>query len=347
MKDFMIGKTVQDNNMFIGTPENGHINLCGKSGVGKSTAMLKLLMEAIKNGYLAVILNWRNSFSEKVLNSEMRTVYEKQRRLISAADDGISIPLFTPFYSGVGKEEPRSLMINRISNMLSQSANLSDAQKRKVREAVDTIVELNAYSEYGIKALEELLQSEGSSADKAIDKLSPFLTTNLLRDGNFFCSKDQIIEIDLNDFELYDQKVIVEFLLSWLFQYGQKGGFRERGLVIYIDEAQNLSYKPDSPMYLLLNESRKHNIRVFMAAPSFTAGGKRGMNIATMCGTSLFFKPLPSDLEKTARIIDPDNKTSCVQCLSDLKIGECLATGSFVINDETINKPTKLIEVGT
>lgn len=217
MKDFMIGKTVQDNNMFIGTPENGHINLCGKSGVGKSTAMLKLLMEAIKNGYLAVILNWRNSFSEKVLNSEMRTVYEKQRRLISAADDGISIPLFTPFYSGVGKEEPRSLMINRISNMLSQSANLSDAQKRKVREAVDTIVELNAYSEYGIKALEELLQSEGSSADKAIDKLSPFLTTNLLRDGNFFRSEDQIIEIDLNDFELYDQKVIVEFLLSWLF----------------------------------------------------------------------------------------------------------------------------------
>ena len=322
MKASIIGKSAYGNDVYLETPENLHMCALGTSGAGKSTAVFGLLLKAVNSGMRAIVFNWHSCISTDFLTSELGKSYRSKTRVIKAASGGITLPLFTPWIDDVGGEESELLFASRISNMLSQSANLSDAQKRKVREAVDTIVELNAYSEYGIKALEELLQSEGSSADKAIDKLSPFLTTNLLRDGNFFRSEDQVVEIDLNDFELYDQKVIVEFLLSWLFQYGQKGGFRDRGLVIYIDEAQNLSYKPDSPIYFLLNESRKHNIRVFMAAPSFTAGGKRGMNIATMCGTSLFFKPLPSDLEKTARIIDPDNKTSCVQCLSDLKIGE-------------------------
>ena len=85
---------------------------------------------------------------------------------------------------------------------------------------------------------------------------------------------------------------------------------------------------------------------MLLAMPSIRAGCKRGMDITTMAGTTLFFKPLAADLEYAAKLIDSANKTRCMNKLSSLKVGECMATGSFIINNKEVNRPTKLISVG-
>ena len=344
--NFMIGKSREGNTVYRGHSINEHITLIGASGTGKSTAALKLILNAVESGDLVIVLNWRNSFSADVLG-ERADIYKMQRKVIIPSFEGIKIPLFSPYRSNDNVIEPTALMVNRICKLFAQSVGLSDAQQYKVKQAISDLFELDAYHEDGISSLEVLLSSGGSSAEKAIEKMSPFFVTNLLRDGDFISSENMpIIEIDINDFELCDQKVIVEFLLAWLFQYGQKGGFKEHGVVIYIDEAQNLSFKSDSPIYMLLNESRKFNIKLLMAMPSIRAGCKRGMDITTMAGTNLFFKPMATDLEYAAKLIDSGNKSRCIKKLSLLKVGECLATGSFIINNKEVNRPTTLISVG-
>ena len=254
----MIGKSREGNTVYRGHSINEHITIIGASGTGKSTAALKFSLNAVESGNLVIVINWRNSFSADVLG-ERADIYKMQRKIIRPSFEGIKIPLFSPYCSSDNVSEPNALMVNRICKLFAQSVGLSDAQQNAVKQVIE-IIEPDDYHKYGISSLEVLLSSNGNSAKKAIEKMSPFFMTNLLRDGDFISSESMpIIEIDINDFELSDQKVIVEFLLSWLFQYGQKGGFKERGVVIYIDEAQNLSFKSDSPIYMLLNESRKFN----------------------------------------------------------------------------------------
>ena len=235
-------------------------------------------------------------------------------------------------------------MVSRISKMLAQSAGLSDAQQRKLQQAVAAAAEFDVYPEYGIAVLKEFLTG-GCSAEKALQKLSLLVDNNLIQDGDFLASEHMpIIEIDVNDFDLDDQKVIVEFMLVWLFYYGQKGGFKKQSMVIFIDEAQNYSFKQDSPLYRLINESRKFNIKLLLAMTSLS--GKKGIGICTMAGTNYFFRPALNDLEGVAKLIDNKRKSQCMKELSLLKVGECIATGSFIINNILVNLPTKLISIG-
>ena len=343
MKTFILGTTAEGNTVYLGKSENSHILSIGRSGVGKSTTMTRYMEEAAYMGRRVIQIKWRNSVADE---SEQNTVIPMRVKRIRAAYEPIQIPLFKPVENADGSIEPQILMVDRIASLLSKSANLSDAQTRKVKQAVASVAEGDFYDQDGISAIKCFLDSEGNSAVKASEKLSPFFTTNLLKNGDFLNSDAEVIVIDIDDFQLDQQVIIVEFLLRWIFFYGSKGGFKQRGIVVYIDEAQNLSYTPDSPMYLLLNESRKFNIAVFMAAPSLKAGGKRGMNIATMCGTTLYFKPLSADIDDIAGLIDPIFRADCAEALKHLPVGQCMVTGNLIIDGEIVSSPIRLVNTG-
>ena len=342
MKDYMIGKSGK-NPVYLGSPSNDHRALIGATGTGKSTVAMRFILDALGNGDRVIAFNTRDSLDPKLLG-ERAPLYELQRKVLRPAFEGIKVPLFSPYHGSDDVIEPTALMVSRISKMLAQSAGLSDAQQRKLQQAVAAAAEFDVYPEYGIAVLKEFLTG-GCSAEKALQKLSLFFDNNLLQDGDFIASERMpIIEIDVNDFDLDDQKIIVEFMLSWLFYYGQKGGFKEQNVVIFLDEAQNYSFKPDSPLYRLINESRKFGIKLLMAMTSLA--GKKGIGICTMAGTNFFFRPALNDLEGVAKLVDNKRKSQCMSELSLLKVGECIATGSFSVCGKLVNLPTKLIGIG-
>ena len=343
MKDYMIGKSGKGNPVYPGSPTNDHRSLVGTTGSGKSTAAMRLILDALGNGDRVIVFNTRDSLDPKLLGARA-PLYELQRKVIKPAFEGIRIPLFSPFTSSDDVIEPTALMVSRISKMLAQSAGLSDAQQRKLQQAVAAAAEFDVYPEYGIAVLKEFLTG-GCSAEKALQKLALLVDNNLLQDGDFLASDHMpILEIDVNDFDLDDQKTIVELMLSWLFYYGQKGGFKEQNVLIFLDEAQNYSFRPNSPLYHLINESRKFGIKLLMAMTSLA--GKKGIGICTMAGTNFFFRPALNDLEGVAKLIDPSRKLKCMKKLSLLNVGECVATGSFLIDNRIVNLPTMLISVG-
>ncbi len=344
MKNCIIGKSGK-NPVYLGSPSNDHKALIGATGTGKSTAAMNFILDALGNGDRVIVFNTRDSLDPKLLG-ERAPLYELQRKVLRPAFEGIKVPLFSPYHGSDDVIEPTAIMVSRISKMLAQCAGLSDAQQRKLQQAVAAAVEFDVYPEYGIAALKELLTTGGGcSAEKTIQKLSLFFDNNLIQDGDFIASEHMpIMEIDVNDFDLDDQRVIAEFLLGWLFYYGQKGGFKEQNVVIFLDEAQNYSFKPDSPLYRLINESRKFGIKLLMAMTSLA--GKKGIGICTMAGTNFFFRPALNDLEGVAKLIDNKRKSQCMSELSLLKVGECIATGSFIINHKLVNLPTKLIGIG-
>ncbi len=135
LKDYMIGKSGKGNPVYPGSPTNDHRSLVGTTGSGKSTAAMRLILDALGNGDRVIVFNTRDSLDPKLLGARA-PLYELQRKVIKPAFEGIRIPLFSPFTSSDDVIEPTALMVSRISKMLAQSAGLSDAQQRKLQQAV-------------------------------------------------------------------------------------------------------------------------------------------------------------------------------------------------------------------
>lgn len=338
MKTF-IGFNRNKDEVYIDKPFNSHVLALGASGTGKSSKLNNLFFQGVDSGRQSVYLNWHGCDSISPLSSDL----EERYTLINAAESGIPISLFTSLIGSEGKKEQAEILIGRIVSLLSKSVNLTHAQNNSLNSAVRTVLENNSYSSNGIRAVYDELISQGTStAHITVEKLTPFFETNLIRDGFIFDDTHTAVELNLNGLDYEHQLVIVNFLLDYFLRVAQKGVFIDKGLTIFLDEVQNLSFNSISPINMLINESRKHNVQLLMAAPSLTAGNKRGMDIATQCGTCLFFKPLIKDQEKTARMIDEANKKLWSKRLSLLKRGEFIATSSFMIGDRIFNQPIKL-----
>ena len=147
LKDCMIGKSAKENAVYQGRPTNDHRSLVGTTGSGKSTAAMRLILDALGNGDRVIVFNTRDSLDPKLLGARA-PLYELQRKVIKPAFEGIRIPLFSPFTSSDDVIEPTALMVSRISKMLAQSAGLSDAQQRKLQQAVP----LKSYSPRAVAA---------------------------------------------------------------------------------------------------------------------------------------------------------------------------------------------------
>lgn len=151
-------------------------------------------------------------------------------------------------------------------------------------------------------------------------------------DGEFLPG-GKIYEIDLLGLQYDEQAVVVEFLLNFLLRCAYQGAFVKNRLTIFVDESQNLNFKPKSTMNILLNESRKLGISMVLAAPKIPVE-VRGMSVVEQCGTRLYFTQEAREGEKLAKIIAPTKSKEYCKLLSNLRVGECLACGEFQVGGE-------------
>ena len=299
---------------------NKHILATGMSGAGKSTAIRNCAVQQITMNRKILQINYHGDESIRNFISETEISYKR----IDVSKTGIPVHLFSSFE---GEQEDNKTIINRTVSLLSKTVDLTFFQRNAVQKAIESILENHNSLCQGIEAVHRSLEEQHTTgAKQAIEKLYPFFDSNVLYDGNMFDDKYNVIEIDLNGFEYEFQNILMNFLMDYIFRLAEKGIFREQGLTLMIDEVQNLTYKPNSPINLLLNESRKHNVQLLMATPSLN---KRGMEVLTQCGMCLFFKPIAKDTKKVAEMIDAKDVKRYFQRLSVLKKGEFLAVGGF------------------
>lgn len=344
MSKIIVGINEKKENIFLEESNNGHIFVCGSSGTGKSTFVNSCIVQEIKSNRYQIIINWRRSATKNNYPEAVEAAYQKYAKFIDA-QDGIPLPLFKK-YDGDDKdnEKAEGYIIDRVTSLLTKSANLTKTQEACVYDAVNTVLHQGLYEQEGIQAISKfLLVQNYKAAHGAATNLRPICSSNVFVDGDFFDTEHNLYIIDLNSLEYDHQIVIVRFLMDYFLRMANRGAYLERGINIFLDEAENMDYREGSVMYTLLNESRKLNVHLMLAAPSIYSGRKNNMDIVTQCGTCVYFRPVDSERRKIAKLIDPIDEDRYVYLLSSLPKYGFIAKGTFSKqNNKVIHKTRKL-----
>ena len=341
--DTIIGIIGGDIEVKLDSPANLHIFAVGNSGSGKTTALISTLLQGTCQGRKAIVINWRGSAAVGMLNPSQESSFRRLARHIDVEQDGIPLPLFTRQKLPNGELESENRMTGRIVSLLSKSCKLTATEEQCLSAAVETVVKDGSYGTEGIAALEKALSEQESSRRHAVmRKLKFLIKSNLLREGNFFDDDLPLIDLDLNGLEYEQQDKIVNLMLDYLLRSAQKGAFIEDGLTLFLDEAQNLDYSKGTALYHLINESRKQNVQLMIAATSMFGSDNRSMKIVQQCATKLFFSPQESECVGIAEMIDKQKSRYWQTQLSRLKRGQFVAVGSFKLSNRDIRRPLLL-----
>ena len=341
--DTIIGIIGGDIEVKLDSPANLHILAVGNSGSGKTTVLMSALLQGASQGRKAIVINWRDSAAVGMLNPSQESSFRKLARHIDVEQDGIPLPLFTRQKLPNGELESENRMTGCIVSLLSKSCKLTATEEQCLSAAVETVVKDGSYSTEGIAALEKALSEQESSRRYAVmRKLSFLINYNLLRDGNLFDDDLPLVDFDLNGLEYEQQDKIVNLMLDYLLRSAQKGAFIEDGLTLFLDEAQNLDYSKGTALYHLINESRKQNVQLMIAATSMFGSDNRSMKIVQQCATKLFFSPQESECVRISEMIDKQKSRYWQTQLSRLKRGQFVAVGSFMLPNRNIRRPLLL-----
>lgn len=323
--------------------KNLHEFVSGKSGCGKTTVILGQIIAAAEAGETTVVVNWRNCINRSMIMPELKDCYNKFVKVIDAAKDGIPLPLFKKIKDSSGREETDANVAHRVTSLLKIAGKLTPTQEGQVCEAVKYMQRQGLYENEGIAVLGDWLNNQKRAVAKnAASKLRSIVDGNIFVNGDFWEDGVKIYEFDLNGLEYDDQLVISRFLMDYFLRLANTGKFCREGLNIFLDECQNMDFEKGSTMYTLINESRRLNIRAFLAAPSIISSSRNGMEVLSQCGVCLYFETLEKDRRKVAGLIDPLEEDSWVFALSRLKKGRFVARGSFKVNGKAVDHPIQL-----
>lgn len=322
---------------------NGHIIATGKSGSGKTTALLATMLQEVARGRNAVVINWKNSMNHELIHPELRQSYEKYTTVLDIMRDGLQLPIFDLENDCYSRTESPQALAHRVTSMLKNSCGLTPSQEAETDKAVASVLEEGSYRTEGIRAVSRCLKEQRNSmALRAASKLRKLCDCNFIRDGRFWDLESKIYEIDLNPLEEEDQMAIILFLLDYIYRRTHKGDMMENGFIVLIDECQNLSFSKGSPMFYMLNEARKMKLSLYLASPSIGYFGRGGLNVILQCGCQLFFSPGENDRGKIAEIIGFGKKQKWERQLLQLRRGEFIGRGNFSLNDRRIAVPLHL-----
>lgn len=332
----MIGRTKADSPLYLG---EGRTNLMcaaiGGSGGGKTTALLHHLIQEAQAGRDVVILNYHNILDISLMPEGLRSIYDEHLVKIDAVRDGIMLPLFEPYVDESGNQvESEQSVLNRVTSMISNAVSLTPAQKAALSKAVRYVHEHDEYGTNGCVSIVEFLEAQHYKTDQhAGEKARMLLGENVFRNGNFEEPGNHIYEFDLNGLEYDEQLIVAKFLLDYFLRMSMRGKYKKHGITLFVDECQNHDFSPNSAMYTLLNEGRKHNIAVVLATQSFSMAGKKTMAVILQAATLLFFLPRPDERKAIAEVIDSKEASKWYYNLSKLKVGEFVACGRFQTSD--------------
>lgn len=320
---------------------NRHLLIGGRSGQGKTYFVQSLLLQLVEQNQSALVIDYSNSYTLSQLDETF--VNRMGEKLTERIVYHESFPL-NPFKRREkeisGRKEPEKIVevARRVAAVFaSVYRGLGDQQKNAIYMATK-----NGIEKYGedmrmdllIEELENLETSSKSTIQSVISRLTQMVDMDPFdyesdNDWSKIFESNGVTVIQL---EGYDQdeikKLLAEFIL-WDLWYYSLSGSKDKPMPVILDEAQNLSFRDDSPSAKILREGRKFGWSAWFATQSFSNFDKEELAILDNAGTKIYFAPADSELKVIANRIG----TISLDDLRSLKKAHCLAVGQFKISD--------------
>ena len=319
---------------------NPHVALIGASGSGKTVEAQRIISGLVEQGETVLVISIHNSFIDNQILPYYKEVINKHRCDVYAHSDGIPCRLFEPLiYEDKTKEDVEDVA-GAVTDIIERTLSMGRRQKGILRTVIEEVIDAGEYHEKGFIAIGDMLKSlEDKRCDDLYEKYSYVFRKNLFYDGDLLKEgKVNIIHLDHFDLELQD--TVAELLLSYLWRVANAGIFQKNKVFLFVDECQNMISSAKGALAHLISEGRKLGINLILATQMILNGSSNAVQQRiSQCGTILYFKPASNRIKQTAKLISPGTDIKWGLRLKRLKVGEFVATGDFMVGEETINYP--------
>lgn len=319
------------NNIYLQPVPNQHVLLTGKSGMGKTYAIVRMLENHVKNKKTALILDFSGSFTEKELEKEQFSQKNETQQMRLGEET-----LFLPILEFVDKSKRPVFLADILAESIAvkgymQKKILLKICKKMLKEDRCTFCDFEEAAIAVFSDYEENGDKNGMQiVEKLLDKFSPFLTDVDI----IFVSKEtesqkkaevHIIEMDLLPDET--KKLVTNLLIAVYWQSIKRG--KKKYDMLILDEMQYLSLKENTSLSAILREGRKFESCAVLSTQYFDD------KVAVLLGQAahwFIFRPTDKEVKKIAQQLGDETYRDLVPVLKNLRVGEALYNGTFTYN---------------
>ena len=343
----------QDNiPIFLSESPNRHLLIWGQSGQGKSYFMTQKIEEEYKLGRKILIIDYSGSYTENELNKADFQYFEQV----------LVLNLFNAPIHWISNAKNISLFLQESKDMLVHVLNIcSYNQSQLILQALELLWKENQQTCFSwsiplliksLKNLKKTCNGEDTNSDRLqnierllsrlmkLETLSNFIVS--MQSGSLKERRKKIVIFQLSDLP-EEHRQFLTSVLSELLWYETKRGSKSLNYfdTIFYDEFQFLSIKGGSALSHFMRESRKYNVGLTLATQFISHYDKEEQETLLQAGNILIFKPTPTDLTFSAKVIDPNSPCIWKKILSELTIGSAVLAGNYLINKKStlITKP--------
>lgn len=233
-------------------------------------------------------------------------------------------------------------LVNAAVNGLWAGQNMGRQQIGVLRLAVLQAIQNRSCFQTDVEAIAYfLLQADDERANAVYQRLWTVLNCGVLRpsDRNIECGKINII--DFSQLDQMTKSVLTEIMLSALWRKIVYSAERQ-GVLLCLDEFQNLSWKPEAVVRNILREGRKFGISLVMATQMLSTFPKDVVALLNQAAIRLIFRPPLNEISQMAKAIEPAKSKNWMEELCNLHVGECIAMGNLRVGDQEVGHPIKL-----
>lgn len=318
---------------------NGHMIILGATGNGKTTQVTRVMIELAEAGVTVLAFDTNNIFSDVQIHPAYLKKFKEKISEIDVYNEGITLPLFTPFIFSDGESEKLVDMVDSVTEAFAKTFKFGVKQKATLRTAIDAVARGAEYESSGIKAIASKLDNIGTAkAMEVRERISQITDHNVFRDGDLFIKSGKINLVRISKFSDDTQQKIMEILSAILWKYAAKEKFVKEGLYIVFDECQNMDLGKNGMIGKILVEGRRFNLNLILSTQVLSQEAHI-TKLMTQAALIMNFKPAKSEIRTVAALIDKTREDSWAAILHRLKKGEFVASGAIVYDENLLADP--------
>lgn len=337
--------------------ENRHIQISGKSGVGKTYFMQCLLLELARNNISSIIFDYTDGFKKSKLEPEFKEYLGDRVQQFHVQLKGFPINPFKKNMKEIDedlyKEEDNTDVAERIRSVFSAVyKGMGDQQANAIYRA--TMKGLEKYgSKMNLQYLRTELEADGTSNAKTVlAKIEPLIDRNPFDTESEYNWEEHrkhegiVFVVQLSGFVREVQLIVTEFILWDLWNYNLSHGDKTKPFPVILDEAQNLDHSENSPSAKILTEGRKFGWSGWYAT-QFMQGqlGKDEIQRLQMASQKVYFAPPEAEVNDIASFLSTDSqkKKEWASKLSNIGKGECIVSGPMLKPDGNLERTSPMV----
>lgn len=337
--------------------ENRHIQISGKSGVGKTYFMQCLLLELARNNISSIIFDYTDGFKKSKLEPEFKEYLGDRVQQFHVQLKGFPINPFKKNMKEIDedlyKEEDNTDVAERIRSVFSAVyKGMGDQQANAIYRA--TMKGLEKYgSKMNLQYLRTELEADGTSNAKTVlAKIEPLIDRNPFDTEAEYNWEEHrkhegiVFVVQLSGFVREVQLIVTEFILWDLWNYNLSHGDKTKPFPVILDEAQNLDHSENSPSAKILTEGRKFGWSGWYAT-QFMQGqlGKDEIQRLQMASQKVYFAPPEAEVNDIASFLSTDSqkKKEWASKLANIGKGECIVSGPMLKLDGNLERTSPMV----